>query len=359
MAESLDNLRNEIDSLDQQIQELLNQRASIAQRVAKSKLADDPDAIFYRPEREAQVLQRVKDRNQGPVPDDDMARLFREIMSVCLGLEQRLNVAYLGPEGTYTQTAAVKHFGHAVKTVPVTAISDVFHEVEAGNCHYGVVPVENSTEGVISHTLDMFLNSSLKICGEVSLKIQHNLLSVAADYSKIKTVYSHQQSLAQCRGWLDRYLPHAERVAVSSNGEAAKMAQNNDAVAAIAGETAAELYKLPILAEHISDESDNTTRFFIIGSQVVEQSGNDKTSFLFTTKNESGGLHKLLSPLAENGISMSRIESRPSRRGNWDYVFFIDVDGHRDDAVLKDVLAELENESGLFKELGSYPKAVI
>lgn len=355
----LGEIRQTIDNLDQQIQDLLNQRAVAAQRVAEIKLAKDKQAVFYRPEREAQVLRRVKERNQGPLPDEDVARLFREIMSACLALEKPLKIAFLGPEGTYTQAAALKHFGHAVETVPVTAISDVFQEVEAGNCHYGVVPVENSTEGVISHTLDMFLNSTLQICGEVTLRIHHNLLSTASDYANITTVYSHQQSLAQCRGWLDRYAPNAKRIAVSSNGEACKLARAQPNTAAIAGETAGELYELPVLAANISDEPDNTTRFLVIGSQEVEASGDDKTSLLVTIKNQAGGLHKLLTPLAEHSISMSRIESRPSRRGTWDYVFFIDVDGHHNDERLETALAALKQNAGLYKELGSYPKAVL
>ena len=222
--QQLAEIRERIDDIDQQIQDLLNARAKAAQEVAEIKLASDPDAVFYRPEREAQVLRMVKQRNQGPLDAETMARLFREIMSACLALELPLKVAFLGPEGTFTQAAALKHFGHAVKTVPMAAISDVFQEVESGGCHYGVVPVENSSEGVVSHTLDMFLNSPLKICGEVTLRIHHNLLGLNPDLGSLKIVYSHQQSLAQCRGWLDRHLPLVERVPVGSNAEAAKRA---------------------------------------------------------------------------------------------------------------------------------------
>lgn len=357
--DELIDIRNQIDSLDEQIQELISQRARAAQRVAKIKLDEDPDAVFYRPEREAQVLRAVQERNTGPLTDEDIARLFREIMSVCLALEKPLKTAFLGPEGTYTQAAALKHFGHAVKTVPVSTISDVFQEVEAGSCHYGVVPVENSTEGVVNHTLDMFLNSPLKICGEVTLRIHHNLLSMSKDLNTIRKVYAHQQALAQCRSWLDRYLPDAEHVPVSSNGEASKMAHQQEDAGAIAGEIAGEIYNVPVLCANISDEADNTTRFLVIGSQDVAPSGEDKTSLLVTIKNKAGGLHNLLTPLAEHGISMSRIESRPSRRGMWDYVFFIDVDGHRDEPRLQKALALLEQDAGMYKELGSYPKAVL
>ncbi len=352
-------IRERIDSIDTQIQDLINARAKAAGDVASIKLGAGGDPVFYRPEREAQVLRLVKSRNQGPLNDEEMARLFREIMSACLALEYPQNIAFLGPEGTFTQAAALKHFGHSVTTLPVDAISDVFQEVEAGNCHYGVVPVENSTEGIISHTLDMFLNSPLQICGEVTLRIHQNLLSLAGKLGAVERVYSHQQSLAQCRGWLDRHLPNAEQIAVGSNAEAAKLAGQETSAAAIAGETAGEIYALDMLAHDIEDEPGNTTRFLIIGRQRVPLSGDDKTSLLISTKNKAGGLHKLLEPLAAHGVSMTRIESRPSRRGMWDYVFFIDVDGHREEPKVVIALAALEEAAGLYKILGSYPKAVL
>ena len=355
----LDEIRERIDALDRQIQDLLNARASAAQEVARIKLASDGDTVFYRPEREAQVLRTVKARNQGPLGDEAIARLFREIMSECLALELPLDVGFLGPEGTFTQAAALKHFGHAVGTVPMAAISDVFQEVESGACHYGVVPVENSSEGVVSHTLDMFLNSPLQICGEVTMRIHHNLLSASDDLGTLKMVYSHQQSLAQCRGWLDRHLPFVERVPVGSNAEAAKRAMADEAAAAIAGEMAAELYDLKVLVPNIEDDPGNTTRFLVVGRQAVPPSGDDKTSLLMSTRNEAGGLHRLLAPLAEHGISMTRIESRPSRRGNWDYVFFVDINGHRNDEQVAQALRVLQAQAGMFKVLGSYPKAVL
>lgn len=357
--EQLAKIRDRIDDIDQQIQDLLNARAEAAQEVAKIKLASDPDAVFYRPEREAQVLRMVKQRNRGPLDAESVARLFREIMSACLALELPLRVAYLGPAGTFTQAAAHKHFGHAVDTVSMTAISDVFQEVESGSCHYGVVPVENSSEGVVSHTLDMFLNSPLKICGEVTLRIHHNLLGSSSDLGSLKVVYSHQQSLAQCRGWLDRHLPFVERIPVGSNAEAANRAMESKDSAAIAGRMAAELYGLQVLAPNIEDDPGNTTRFLVVGQQSVPASGDDKTSLLMSTRNEAGGLHQLLGPLAEHGISMTRIESRPSRRGNWDYVFFVDINGHRDDEGVKPALRALQARAGMYKELGSYPRAVI
>ena len=355
----LGEIRDRIDALDQQIHDLLNRRAEAAMEVARIKLSADPNAVFYRPEREAQVLRQVKERNTGPLEDEEVARLFREIMSACLALERPLRVAFLGPAGTFTQAAALKHFGHSVRTEPMSSISDVFQEVETEAADYGVVPVENSTEGVVNHTLDMFLKSPLQICGEVSLRIQHNLLGKAQPLDALQVVYSHQQSLAQCRGWLDRHLPFVERVAVGSNAEAARLAREADNAAAIASSMAAELYGLDSLATNIEDEAGNTTRFLVIGRHGTMPSGDDKTSLLLSTRNEAGGLYHMLKPLADHGISMSRIESRPSRRGNWDYVFFIDVLGHRDDPQLQQALAELRSGAGMFKDLGSYPQAVL
>jgi chorismate mutase/prephenate dehydratase len=355
--ERLQEIRQRIDGLDEQIQRLVNDRARAAQEVARIKLAADSRAHFYRPEREAEILRTVKERNQGPLDDETVALLFREIMSACLALEQRLDIAFLGPEGTYTQAAAMKHFGHAVRTVSMASIPDVFREVQSGNCHYGVVPVENSTEGVISHTLDMFMRSTLWICGEVTLRIHHHLLSRARRLDEVKKVYSHQQSLAQCRGWLDRNLPHAERIALGSNAEAARVAAEEPAAAAIAGEAAAEIYGMSALVHNVEDEPDNTTRFLVIGTQETGPSGRDKTSLLLSCRNKAGGLHALLTPLAQHGISMTRIESRPSRAGLWDYVFFIDVQGHRDDPSIAAALRALQAEAQLFKVLGSYPIA--
>jgi chorismate mutase/prephenate dehydratase len=355
---SLEQIRRRIDSLDRQIQDLLNQRAAAAQEVAAVKLEAGQDAEFYRPEREAQVLREVKARNQGPLGDEEVARLFREIMSACLALERPLRIAFLGPEGTFTQAAALKHFGHSVCTQSLGAIPDVFREVESGNCAYGVVPVENSTEGVVNHTLDMFMTSPLLICGEVMLRINHHLLG-CADLESVQRVYSHQQSLAQCRGWLDRNLPQAERIAVGSNAEAARLAHHEHTSAAIAGEAAADIYRLDFLARNIEDEPGNTTRFLVVGRQEVPPSGEDKTSLLLAVPNRAGGLYQLLAPLADHRISMSKIESRPSRRGMWDYVFFIDVEGHRTDAPVAKALAALEQQASLFRVLGSYPRAVL
>jgi chorismate mutase/prephenate dehydratase len=354
----LEELRGRIDALDEQIQALINARAECARDVAEVKTSEGEAANFYRPEREAVILRRVSERNAGPMPDEDMVRLFREIMSACLALEKPLSVAYLGPEGTFTQAAAVKQFGHAVKTLALDSLDDVFREVEAGAADYGVVPVENSMEGAISHTLDLFQQSPLSICGEVELRIHHHLLVKHSDV-KIIRVLAHQQALAQCRGWLEANLPGAEHVAVGSNAEAARLVSEDDSAAAIASDTAAELYGLVIAAQNIEDRPDNTTRFLVIGSQVVLPSGNDKTSLLVSVNNKPGALYEMLQPLARHKISMTRIESRPSRQAMWEYVFYIDVDGHRDDAGVAAAIAALEEKTFAVKVLGSFPKAVI
>jgi chorismate mutase/prephenate dehydratase len=356
--EKLQELRNRIDVLDEEIQALINARAKCARDVAEVKLAQGENKHFYRPEREAVVLRRVAERNTGPMPDETMVRLFREIMSACLALEQPLNVAYLGPEGTFTQAATLKQFGHAVQTLALDTLDDVFREVEAGAADYGVVPVENSTEGVISHTLDLFQRSPLSISGEVELRIHHHLL-VKDRNVKVTRVLAHQQALAQCRGWLEANLPDAGHVAVGSNAEAARLVSKDQSAAAIASDTAAELYGLEIAARNIEDQPDNTTRFLVIGSRPVQPGGNDKTSLLVSVNNRPGALYELLQPIAEHKISMTRIESRPSRQAMWEYVFYIDVDGHRDDAAVAAALAALEDKAFSVKVLGSYPRAVI
>lgn len=357
MTQSLSQLREQIDALDAEVLTLFNRRARLAQQVAEAKLADGETSNFYRPEREAQVLQRVRDLNEGPLDGDTVARLFRELMSACLALEKPLSVAFLGPEGTFSQQAAYKHFGHSIQAQPLPAIDEIFRAVESGACQFGVVPVENSTEGAIAHTLDSFLNSPLDICGEVALRIHQNLLSKHSDPAAIRQVFSHQQSLAQCRHALDRLLPHAARVAVGSNAEAARLAAETPDSAAVAGEAAAELYGLQVLERNIEDEPDNTTRFLVIGRLKVGPTGRDKTTLLISTGNQPGALHRALAPFAEHGISMSKIESRPSRRGAWDYVFFIDLEGHQDDAKLAGALRAAQSQVSFLKVLGSYPRA--
>ncbi|RRJ84226.1 prephenate dehydratase [Aestuariirhabdus litorea] len=355
------NLREKIDSIDADIQRLINERATCAQEVAAVKQAGgDTDALFYRPEREAQVLRRVMERNSGPLNSEEMARLFREIMSACLALEQPVKVAFLGPEGTFTQAAALKHFGHSAVSVPMSSIDEVFREVEAGAVNYGVVPVENSTEGVINHTLDNFMDSGLKICGEVELRIHHHLMvSETTRKDKISRIYSHAQSLAQCRKWLDSHYPNVERVAVNSNAEAARRIKSEWHSAAIAGDMAAELYELEKIAEKIEDQPDNSTRFLIIGTQEVPESGADKTSIMVAMRNQPGALHDLLEPFRTAGIDLTRVETRPSNTGAWNYVFFIDFMGHVDQPHIAEVMKQVGASASDLKILGSYPQAVL
>ncbi len=358
-GKELDQIRARIDAIDRELLGLISRRAELACQVARVKTALG-EKYCYRPEREAQVLRSIIENNPGPLSDEETARLFREIMSACLALEQPLAVAYLGPQGTYTQSAALKHFGHSVNTRPYASIEEVFREVESGECHYGVVPVENSIEGVISHTLDSFMQSPLQICGEVELRIRHNLLSRAPSLEAVERVYGHSQALAQCRHWLDHTLPKAERVAVSSNAEAARRASAAPGTtAAIAGDAAAELYGLTALASGIEDDPTNTTRFLVIGHQAAGRSGDDKTTVLFSTPNKPGALHHVLGAFAEVGVSMTRIESRPSRRGMWDYLFFVDLEGHAEDAIVADALQRLRERAAMVKILGSYPRAVL
>jgi chorismate mutase/prephenate dehydratase len=354
----LSELREKIDAIDAQLLQLINQRAECALEVAKTKLAQGETGSFYRPDRESLVLRRIQELNQGPLSDNTTMRFFRELMSACLALEKPLEIAFLGPEGTFTQQAAFKHFGHAVKTIPATTINDIFDTVESGHCQFGVVPMENSTEGVISHTVDRLLNSPLKICGEVEIRVHQNLMGLGENLSDITEVYSHSQSLAQCRRWLAKNLPHAQQTAVNSNAEAARLATANQHTAAIAGITAAEVYDLPIIAKNIEDEANNTTRFIIIGEQVSAPTGKDKTTLVLSTSNQAGALYKTLEPFATAGVGMMNIESRPSRQGLWEYVFFIDIEGHSEDEKVAAALASLKNKVTMLKLLGSYPKAV-
>jgi chorismate mutase/prephenate dehydratase len=357
----LGSIRAHIDEIDARIHELLNERARFAQQVGISKTASGKAVDFYRPEREAQVLRKALERNRGPLRNEEIARLFREIMSACLAQQEPLKVAFLGPEGTFTQAAVLKHFGSSVRALPLPAIDEVFHEVEGGIADFGVVPIENSSEGTVSHTLDMFLGSALKICGEVELRVQHHLMGRMRALCDVKRVCAHAQALAQCRGWLDEHLPEPERVPVSSNAEGARRARDERGTAAIASRAAAEIYGLNLLAEEIEDRSDNTTRFLVVDRKLFTPSGADRTTLLVSASgtDDPGALFRLLEPFAEHGINMTRIESRPSHKRKWDYVFFIDVEGHVSDPPLAKALASLEARASLFKVLGSYPRAVL
>jgi chorismate mutase/prephenate dehydratase len=359
---ALEAIRAQIDSVDQELHALINRRAELARAVGVSKHQDGHVVDYYRPEREAEVLRMALARNgKGPLRDEEILRLFREIMSACLAQEKPLKVAYLGPEGTYAQSAVLKHFGHSVRALALASIDEVFQEVQAGNADFGVVPVENSTEGTVNNTLDRFLSTSLHICGEVELRVQHNLISRDKDLRHVQRVCAHPQALGQCRGWLDENLPGVERVGVSSNAEGARRARDEKGTAAIAGAVAAEIYSLEILAQGIEDHADNTTRFLVLGRKTLRASGADKTTILVSAAETtgSGALFRLLEPLAKNQISMTRIESRPSRRRKWDYVFFIDLEGHAEDPPVKKALAELQKRASLFRILGSYPRAIL
>jgi len=354
-------IRSRIDEIDANLHALLNERARYAQQVGISKHAAGHLVDFYRPEREAEVLRAALKRNKGPLRDEEIVRLFREIMSACLAQQEPLKVAFLGPEGTFTQQAVYKQFGHSVRALALPAIEEVFHEVEAGSADFGVVPIENSTEGTVTHTLDRFIASPLYICGEVELRVHQYLMGRMTSLPDVQRICSHQQSLAQCRQWLDENLPDAERVPVASNAEGARRARDEQGTAAIGPQAAAEVYGLNVLVAEIEDHPDNTTRFLVLGKKTFRPSGADKTTLLVSAgKTDSpGALYQLLEPLAKRRISMTRIESRPSRRRKWDYVFFIDIEGHVEDKQVATALEDLRKRASLFRVLGSYPRSIL
>ena len=352
----LQRLREGIDGVDERLLELLNERAKLARAIGTLKVGQAD-----RPEREAQVLRRIKERNPGPLGAETVALIFREIMSACLALERPITVAYLGPRGTFSERAALKHFGLAAEAVPAASIDEVFREVESGAADFGVVPVENSTEGAVGRSLDLMPQTPMKVCGEVVVRIHHNLMSKdpKAEPGSVKRVFSHGQSLAQCHEWLNTHMPNAERVAVASNAEAARRAAEEAGSAAVAGEMAAEHYGLAILAANIEDEPNNTTRFLILGDYQPQPSGRDKTSLILSARNRAGAVYEMLTPFATRGVSMTKFESRPSKVALWEYLFFVDIEGHRDDANVSAALQEVEGIAGYLKVLGSYPQAVL
>ncbi|MDD5404805.1 MAG: prephenate dehydratase [Sulfuricella sp.] len=355
MDKALQQHRAAIDAIDDELLKLVNARAQHAQAIGALK----GGGLVYRPEREAQVLRRIRENNPGPLSGESVTRLFREIMSACLALEKPLKVAYLGPEGTFSQAAAIKHFGHAANTEPCASIDEVFRNVEAGTADYGVVPVENSTGGAVGTTLDLLLEAPLKVCGEVDLRIHQFLLRKPGAKARAVKVYSHAQSLTQCHEWLNQHLPDAERIPVVSNTKAAKLASEDENAAAIAGEAAAEVYGLEKVARNIEDKPNNTTRFLVIAQHDAAPSGRDKTSLVLSSKNQPGAVYELLAPFARFGVSMSKLESRPSRTGLWEYMFFVDVEGHQQDEKVAQALAELRDRAAFLKVLGSYPAAVL
>ena len=342
-----------IDAIDREILRLLNARASEAQAIGRLKGRE----LVYRAEREAQVLRRIHDENPGPLSADAVEYIFRQVMSACRALEQELRVAYLGPAGTFSHAAVDRHFGAFVSAEPYASIDEVFRAAESAQCACAVVPVENSTEGAVGRTLDLMCTTALKIVGEVKLRVQQSLSSKAVSIDRVKLVYSHSQSLAQCAQWLARHLPAARRVAVASNAEAARLAADDPESAAIAGDAAAAIYGLAVLARHIEDEPNNTTRFWVLGSHEVPPSGNDETSLVMSAQNRPGAVHALLEPFANHGVSMTRLESRPARTGLWEYFFFVDLVGHQLDAQVAAALDELRSRAPFLKLLGSYPSS--
>jgi chorismate mutase/prephenate dehydratase len=359
MSEKFKQLREQIDQLDDEMLKLANRRAALAQQIGHLK----EDGVILRPEREAQVLLRLQKQNSGPLSNAAVVRLFTEIISQCRAMEAPLTIAFLGPEGTFTEAAALKRFGGAIQEQSCSTIDEVFRAVASGTVHYGVVPVENSSEGAVGRTLDLLMNTTLQICGEVIMPIHQCLLGQylpgqQSELSAIKSVYSHPQSFGQCQGWLNTHLSHAARIPVASNAEAARLAAENPHSAAIAGIQAGALFGLQVLTENIEDDASNTTRFLVLGNQQVAPSGRDKTSLVMSTANRPGAVHDLLVPLAKHGVSMTKLESRPARSGLWEYVFFMDVEGHQDDAKVAAALVELRKVAAFVKVLGSYPVAI-
>ena len=346
-------LRQRIDALDARLVGLLADRSRLVEQVGHLKAGK----AVYRPEREAQILRRITALNKGPLSGQALQRIYVEIISACRALEDGMTVAFLGPAGTFSQEAARKHFGSATGLTACGTIDEVFRRVEKGEAGFGVVPVENSTEGAVGRTLDLLMATPARICGEVMLPVRQCLMSREKNRSAIRTVYSHTQSLAQCQRWLARNLPHAETVAVVSNAEAARRAAGEKGVAAIAGRLAAELYEVPLIARNIEDEARNTTRFLVLSASDSPPSGKDKTSLIMSTRNAPGAIHDLLTPLAKNGVSMTRLESRPAKTGLWEYVFYVDIEGHAGEAKVKAALTAIERKASFLKNLGSYPAA--
>ena len=356
MSGDIDKLRTEIDALDGELVGLLQRRARLAQRIGALK----GGAPAYRPEREAQILRGVAARGGEPLPAAALTRVFREVISACRGLEQAIRVAYLGPPGTFSEQAVRRHFGGGVEALPAAVIDEAFRRCESGDAQFAVVPVENSTEGAVGRSLDLLLVTPLRICGEVELRVQQNLMALDADVARVQRVYSHAQSLAQCGAWLNQNLPGAERVPVASNAEAAERASREPGAGAIAGEAAAERYGLQLLARAIEDDPNNTTRFLVLGALDPAPTGRDRTSIVMSAENRPGAVHALLTPLAEAGVSMTRIESRPARAMRsalWEYVFYIDLEGHQKDARVAAALEALRRKAPFLKVLGSYPTA--
>lgn len=349
----LDKLRSHIDEIDEKILALLNRRAEIALEVGKIK--HEENRVFYSPERERKIIERLQSINKGPFPNDALKVVFKEIFSASLSLERTLNVACLGPFATFTHLAALRHFGASARFIPVESIKAVFETVDASKADYGVVPIENSNEGVVSYTLDMFMDYELKITAEVMLEVSHNLISQAKNIKDIKKIYSHPQPTAQCRGWLEKNLPNIAIIESTSTAKAAELASKDPAAAAIASELAAKMYNLNFIERDIEDNKHNYTRFLVISREGVPKSGKDKTSVMFSIKDRAGALYEILSPFKKMGINLTKIESRPSRRKAWEYIFFVDMEGHIEDKKVRKAIEHVKEGCLYLKVLGSYP----
>lgn len=353
----LDQYRQEIDKIDGQILELLNKRARVVLNIAKVKR--EGKVRFHAPLREKEIFSRLNRLNPGPFPKEAMRAIFREIISSSLALEAPVRVTYLGPEATFSHQACLKRFGSAAQLVPKVSVRQVFEEVERGQADYGVVPIENSTEGVVGHTLDLFVESPVKITGEIIQKISHFLLSKSGKHQWIKKLYSHPQAIAQCRSWIETNLQGVEVVEVASTGKAAVLSQKDPKAAAIASELAAPLYSLRVVASNIEEQANNVTRFLVISMTGLGKTGEDKTSILFSVKDRVGALYHMLQPFSQHHINLSKIESRPSKKKPWEYVFYVDLEGHQEDQTVKNAMKELEEECLFLKVLGSYPKGQV
>jgi len=352
--DSIKSLRDRIDAIDEQLLLLMNQRANLAREIGELK----GGGPVYRPEREAQVIGRLRSSNPGPLSAEAIGHLFIEIISACRALEEAQSVAFLGPRGTFSEEAALKHFGGQVRAHACASIDEVFRQVEAKQIGHGVVPVENSTDGAVGRTLDLLLATPLTVCGEVQLAVHQCAMSKEASLETVQRVYAHAQSLAQCHEWLNRNLPSAQRTPVVSNAEGARLAAQEAHAACIGSHAAADLYELQVLARNIEDNPNNTTRFVVIGHERPLPSGRDRTSLAMSARNRPGAMHELLTPFAENGVDMTRLESRPSRTGLWEYVFFVDLKGHQQDANVARALEQLRDRASFLKILGSYPTAL-
>ncbi len=351
---NLDDIRRRIDAIDHQLLDLLSQRADLVHEVGEVKKRDDLQ--IYAPDREQALLDRLVEMNRGRLPEKSIRAIYREIMSAALALEDHLRIAYLGPEGTWTHQAAIKKFGHSVDYLPQANFAEVFDLVTRRKASYGVVPIENSTEGAVSHTLDLFVDSPLHICAQILLRIENGLMA-AIPREKIKTLYSHPQVFGQCRSWILRHMPHADLVEVSSTTKAAEIARDraDEGAAALGGALAARIYGLTLIEEAIQDRATNTTRFLVIGEKTCPSTGRDRTSILFAIHDRPGSLVNALKAFDQFHINMSKIESRPSRRRDWEYIFYVDLSGHCEDPAVADALAELEKHCSMVKLLGSYP----